>query len=71
MNEKTLEFHLNNIKKHNRFDGHISDVRSEISGLRLLALKHRGTSLAGIATKRANQMEQMLNKAIREGVKIK
>ncbi len=64
MNRETVKFHLENIRNNKSKDGHIQDLKLEISSLRIMAFKYKGSGLAKVAEKRANDIEKELTLAI-------
>ena len=68
MNDATIKFHLDNIKKNNRVASHVADLKSEISALRLIAFKH-GDGVSKFAEERATAIEMKLREAILVSVK--
>lgn len=70
MNDETIKFHLDNIVKNNRFNAHKKELETEISDLRLMALKFKGTALATTSNIKANGLEKKLNEAVRKRLMI-
>ena len=64
MNEATLNFHLKNIEKNNRFEKHKKDLEEEISSLRLSALNLKGTSVSRLLSNRADIIARKLDSAM-------
>jgi len=70
MNQKTIEFHMVNIAKNNRFTSHKKEVEAEISSLRLVAAKFKNSNLGILAENKANEIQALLDKAILKRISI-
>ena len=65
MNDKNLQFHLQNINRRNRIAGHVKAINIEIGEFRLFAYKNRGMGVARYDSQQANYMEKMIGLALR------
>ena len=64
-NEKTLEFiRKSPNKSHWRVRSHVRRINTEIGMLRFTAMKNKGTIVATVCNRRANDLEKLLNQAL-------
>lgn len=63
MNNKTIQFHLENIEKNNRYLSHKKEIENEIASLRAVAFHFPNSAIGAEKTIEANILEEKLRKS--------